>query len=233
MKIDLFDRYDIRARICALIFVVSPFLLDAYILVDAVRNISFTAIITAVLIASSGLFSCWIRYSGNNASRGDYISEFLLPESSAISTTSRERYWKKLQDLEPSFSGLSSDNTMKRKETAESVSPWLREQTRTGEFKLIQEENMNYGFIRNVFSVKSIFLWTFSIYSLLLISVAIITHLDLSLKDYLMTIPTEHVVCGIIHITTYLIWFFGVTPKILDFSARKYAMAVIRAIDKL
>ena len=31
MKIDLFDRYDIRARICALIFVVSPFLLDAYI----------------------------------------------------------------------------------------------------------------------------------------------------------------------------------------------------------
>ena len=233
MKIDLFDRYDIRARICALIFVVSPFLLDAYILVDAVRNISFTAIITAVLIASSGLFSCWIRYSGNNASRGDYISEFLLPESSAISTTSRERYWKKLQDLEPSFSGLSSDNATMRKETAESVSPWLREQTRTGEFKLIQEENMNYGFIRNVFSVKSIFLWTFSIYSLLLISVAIITHLDLSLKDYLMTIPTEHVVCGIIHITTYLIWFFGVTPKILDFSARKYAMAVIRAIDKL
>ena len=233
MKIDLFDRYDIRARICALIFVVSPFLLDAYILVDAVRNISFTAIITAVLIASSGLFSCWIRYSGNTASRGDYIAEFLLPESSAISTTSRERYWKKLQDLEPSFSGLSSDNATKRKETAESVSPWLREQTRTGEFKLIQEENMNYGFIRNVFSVKSIFLWTFSIYSLLLISVAIITNLDLSLKDYLMTIPTEHVVCGIIHITTYLIWFFGVTPRILDFSARKYAMAVIRAIDKL
>lgn len=233
MKIDLFDRYDIRARICALIFVVSPFLLDAYILVDAVRNISFTAIITAVLIASSGLFSCWIRYSGNNASRGDYIAEFLLPESSAISTTSRERYWKKLQDLEPSFSGLSSDNAMKCKETAESVSPWLREQTRTGEFKLIQEENMNYGFIRNVFSVKSIFLWTFSIYSLLLISVAIITNLDLSLKDYLMTIPSEHVVCGIIHITTYLIWFFGVTPRILDFSARKYAMAVIRAIDKL
>lgn len=233
MKIDLFDRYDIRARICALIFVVSPFLLDAYILVDAVRNISFTAIITAVLIASSGLFSCWIRYSGNNASRGDYIAEFLLPESSAISTTSRERYWKKLQDLEPSFSGLSSDNAMKCKETAESVSPWLREQTRTGEFKLIHEENMNYGFIRNVFSVKSIFLWSFSIYSLLLISVAIITNLDLSLKDYFMTIPTEHVVCGIIHITTYLIWFFGVTPKILDFSARKYAMAVIRAIDKL
>ena len=122
---------------------------------------------------------------------------------------------------------------MKRKETAEIVSPWLREKTRTGDFKLIQEENMNYGFIRNVFSVKSIFLWAFSIYSLLLIGVAIITNRDLSLKDYFTTIPAEHVVCGIIRITTYLIWCFGVTEKILDFSAKKYAIAVIRAIDKL
>ena len=233
MKIDLFDRYDIRARICALIFVVSPFLLDAYILVDAVRNISFTAIITAVLVASSGLFSCWIRYSGNNASKGDYIAEFLLQESSAISATSRERYWKKLQDLEPSFSGLSSGNATERKETAESVSSWLREKTRTEEFKLIQEENMNYGFIRNIFSIKTIFLRAFSIYSLLLIGVAIVTNWELSLKDYFISIPAEHVVCGIIHITTYLIWCFGITQKILDFSAQKYAMTVIRAIDKL
>ena len=90
----------------------------------------------------------------------------MLPESSAIGVASRERYWKKLQDLEPSFSGLSSADAMKRKETAEIVSPWLREKTRTGDFKLIQEENMNYGFIRNVFSVKSIFLRAFSIYSL-------------------------------------------------------------------
>ena len=128
---------------------------------------------------------------------------------------------------------MSSADAMKRKETAEIVSPWLREKTRTGDFKLIQEENMNYGFSRNVFSVKSIFLWAFSIYSLLLIGVAIITNWDLSLKDYFTTIPAEHVVCGIIHITTYLIWCFGVTEKILDFSAKKYAIAVIRAIDKL
>lgn len=233
MKIDLFDRYDIRARICALIFVVSPFLLDAYILVDAVRNVSFTVIITAVLIASSGLFSSWIRYSGNSIRGCDYIAEFLLPESPSISKASRERYWKKLQDLEPSFSGLSSTDAVKRKETAEAVSPWIREKTRTGDFKLIQEENMNYGFICNIFSVKAIFLWAFSIYSLLLVGIVIITNWDLSLKDYFMTIPAEHVMCGIIHITTYLIWHFGITQKILDFSAQKYAMTVIRAIDKL
>ena len=92
---------------------------------------------------------------------------------------------------------------------------------------------MNYGFSRNVFSVKSIFLWAFSIYSLLLIGVAIITNRDLSLKDYFTTIPAEHVVCGIIRITTYLIWCFGVTEKILDFSAKEYAIVDIRTIEKL
>ena len=156
-----------------------------------------------------------------------------MPESPSISKASRERYWKKLQDLEPSFSGLSSTDAVKRKETAEAVSPWIREKTRTGDFKLIQEENMNYGFICNIFSVKAIFLWAFSIYSLLLVGIVIITNWDLSLKDYFITIPAEHVMCGIIHITTYLIWHFGITQKILDFSAQKYAMTVIRAIDKL
>ena len=65
MKIDLFDRYDIRTRICAFIFVLSPFLLDAYILVDAIRNFSSTVIISVVLIAGSGLATCWMRYMGN------------------------------------------------------------------------------------------------------------------------------------------------------------------------
>lgn len=68
MRIDLFDRYDIRTRICAFIFVVSPFLLDAYILVDAIRNFSSTVIISVVLIAGSGLATCWMRYMGDRKS---------------------------------------------------------------------------------------------------------------------------------------------------------------------
>lgn len=233
MKIDLFDRYDIRTRICAFIFVVSPFLLDTYILVDTVRNFSFTAIITAVLIAGSGLFSCWIRYFGNSVSKDDYIAEFLLPESPAISATSRERYWKKLLELEPSFGGLSSEDPTERRETAQSISCWLREKTRTAEFKLIQEENMNYGFIRNVFSVKKVFLWVFSAYSATLIAMVIVHNWELSPKDYFMTIPIEHILCVIIHVVTYLIWCCGINPKIFEFSAKKYATAVIQAIDKL
>lgn len=233
MKIDLFDRYDIRARICAFVFVVSPFLLDAYFLVDAVRNFSFTVIITAVLIAGSGLFTCWIRYWGNSVSRVDYIAEFLLPESTEISNTLRKRYCEKLQSFEPSFSGLSSSDPSERKETAYSVSSWLREKMRTAEFKLIQEENMNYGFIRNVFSVKSIFLWAFSIYSALLIIIVIAINWELSPKDYFMTIPVDHLVCGFIHIATYLVWSLSINRKIFDFTAKKYAKAVIRAIDKL
>ena len=58
MKLELFDRYDLRTRICAFVFVISPFLLDAYILVDAVRGLASTFVLTVTLIAASGIFTC-------------------------------------------------------------------------------------------------------------------------------------------------------------------------------
>lgn len=42
MSVDIFDKYDIRARICALLFVIAPMLLDGYVMIDAFRNITFT-----------------------------------------------------------------------------------------------------------------------------------------------------------------------------------------------
>ena len=47
------------------------------------------------------------------------------------------------------------------------------------------------------------------------------------------TIPAEHATCMIIHVAFYLIWVFGISRKILDFAAQKYAKSVIGAIDKL
>ena len=233
MKIDLFDRYDIRTRICAFIFVVSPFLLDAYILVDAVRTFSSTVVITTVLIAGSGLFTCWMRYWGNSVNQVDYIAEFLMAESSEISTVSRKRYCDRLAKLEFSFSDLYSEDPNARKDAARSASAWLREKTRTAEFKLVQEENLNYGFLRNIYSVKSLFIGCLTVYSVVLIVAVIITNWDLSPKEYFLTMPVEHIACGIVHLSAYLIWIFGVNRNIIDFTAKKYAKAVVCSIDKL
>lgn len=233
MKIDLFDRYDIRTRICAFIFVLSPFLLDAYILVDAIRNFSSTVIISVVLIAGSGLATCWMRYMGNTVKQDDLIAEYLTPNSTVIDANTKARYHAKLAEREPKFADLSSDDPQVCQAIAKDISSWLKEKTRDKKYSLIHEENLNYGFIRNLYAMKTVFLGCFSVYTFFLLGLLIFSNWELTPKDYFATIPAEHVTCMILHVTFYLIWIFGITMKILNFAAKKYALAVIRAIDTL
>ena len=233
MKIDLFDRYDIRTRICAFIFVVSPFLLDAYILVEASRSLATTAIVAVVLIAGSGLATCWMRYMGNTVAQVDYIAQYLLPSSTAVDANTLDRYYTKLIGLEPGFVDLKSNDLNACQNAAKAVSNWLREKTRDAKFSLVHEENLNYGFIRNLYTVKSAFLVCFTAYNVLLIGFLIVSNWALSPVDYFSTIPVDHVACMIIHVTVYLVWLLGISKKILDFAAKKYAKSVIHAIDEI
>ena len=233
MKFDLFDRYDIRTRICAFIFVVSPFLLDAYILVDAIRNFSSTVIISVVLIAGSGLATCWMRYMGNTVKQDDLIAEYLTPNSTVIDTNTKARYHAKLAEREPKFADLRSDDPQVCQAISKDVSGWLKEKTRDEKYSLIREENLNYGFVRNLYAAKNAFLGCFSAYNIVLLVLLIISNWELSPKEYFATIPAEHAACMIIHVTFYLTWIFGITKKILNFAAKKYALAVVHAIDEV
>lgn len=233
MKIELFDRYDIRTRICALIFVISPFLLDAYILVEAVRSLASTFILTVMLIAASGIFTCWVRYLGNRVTQVDYITEFLLSESKELNDITRNRYVEKLCASEPGFTGLSSSDPFVRREAAQSASVWLREKMRGEGFDLVQEEGLNYGFFRNVYAVKRTFLWIYTAYNVFLVSIVWIANQGSSLMEYLGSIPSTHVLCGLVHVAAYMIWWFGITEELFQFVSKKYARAVVRAIDRL
>ena len=233
MKIDLFDRYDIRTRICAFIFVVSPFLLDAYILVEASRNLATTAIVVLVLIAGSGLATCWMRYLGNKVNQIDYIAEYMTSNSTVIDANTKARYHTKLIELEPSFADLKSDDVQINWMTAKAVSGWLREKTRDEKYSLIREENLNYGFVRNLYATKNAFLGCFSAFNVIRLALLIISNWELSPKEYFSAIPAEHAACMIIHVAFYMVWIFGITTKILNFTAKKYALAVIGAIDTL
>ena len=233
MKIDLFDRYDIRTRICAFIFLVSPFLFDAYILVNAIRNFSSTVIVSVVLIAGSALAACWMRYMGNTVKQDDLIAEYLTHNSAMIDTNTKARYHSMLAEREPRFADLRSEDPQVCQAVAKDVSGWLKEKTRDKKYSLIHEENLNYGFIRNLYAMKTVFLGCFSVYTIFLLGLLIFSNWELTPKDYFATIPVEHTTCIIIHVAFYLIWIFGITMKILNFAAKKYALAVIGAIDTL
>ena len=233
MKIELFDRYDIRTRICAFIFVISPFLLDAYILVEAVRSLASTFILSVTLVAASGVFTCWVRYLGNTVTQVDYITEFLLPDAKELNDVTRNRYIEKLCALEPGLVGLASHDPLVRREAAQSASVWLREKMRGEDFSLVQEEGLNYGFFRNVYAVKRIFLWTYTAYTAFLVTIVWITNQGCTFMEHLGAIPSTHVLCGLVHVAAYVIWWFGITEELFHFVSKKYARAVVRAIDRI
>ena len=233
MKLELFDRYDLRTRICAFVFVISPFLLDAYILVDAVRSLASTFVLTVTLIAASGIFTCWIRYLGNTVTQVDNIVEFQLPDTNELNEVTRNRYIEKLCASEQGLVGLTSHDPLVRREAAQSASVWLREKMRGGDFRLVQEEGLNYGFFRNVYAVKRIFLWTYTAYTVLLIAIVWITNMGSTFQEYLSATTSSHVLCGLVHVAAYAIWLFGITEDLFQFVSKKYASAVVRAIDRI
>lgn len=231
MSIDIFDKYDIRARMCALLFVLAPMLLDGYIMIDAFRNITFTILLASLILAYSCLFSCWIRFCGNKLdSKNDYIVDFLMPDSEEFSKSSLKRYYEKLSKLEPSFSELLAFDKNKTQKILKDVSCWLKQKTRDEKFRLIREENINYGFMRNVYSLKKAFLVMFSIYSLILCA---FLGIEIHNNSFEEVLSARIFACCIVHLISYCIWIFGVTKRILDFIAKKYAREVVAAIDRL
>lgn len=230
MSIEIFDKYDIRARICALLFILAPVLLDGYVMIDSFRNISFTILLISLMLAYGCLFSCWIRFFGNNMKYTDYIIEFLMPDSEIFTEVSLKRYYQKLADLEPSFKPLLEFDKNKSKAILKEVSPWLRQKTRSNEYYLVREESINCGFIRNIYSMKRTFLLYFSLYSLILL---VLFGFSVNNSSFVDALSLRVLACFIIHLFSYVIWIFGVTKKLFDFVAKKYAREIVSAIDRL
>lgn len=234
MSVNIFDKYDIRTRVCSLIFIISPFLLDGYIFIDTMRSLTFTVILLSVILAYCCFFICWIRYNGNSAQTKDYIAEFLSPSSSEIDDTSKMRYYRIISEADYSFNEMSSQDPSKVEMLLPSVSKWLRQNTRGEKFFLVKEEDINYGFIRNVYSAKKSFLWTFTVFTLFLLFAFVVPLFPLcSYHDIIAAITPKHILCVLIHCFTYAVWIFGVTSDMLIFVAKKYAKAVVEAIDSL
>jgi len=102
---------------------------------------------------------------------------------------------------------------------------YLRNHTRDNH--LVQEENINYGFCKNLLSSK----W---------VGVFICIGLCFGIGLYswlqfgsLETIPHKHYLAFAINLCMIAFWCFGVTKKMLDDSAQAYGKTLIRAIDTL
>ena len=230
MSINFFDAYNLRARTSVVLFYALPFIFDALAFlgkgITAVEGIALTVLILVAVQCT--LHLCRPNHQPFNK---NYAAEMLLSDS-AIPDITLKRYYRKISSFEPEFSEFRNVETTDTKgiittDLCESVVTWLRAKTRdTKVFRLVYEENINYGFIRNMYNLKKYGI-IFNCIALMFFGVIIFTPFLENSKPSLLVMVLETAAHSMA--TIYLI--AAITQTRVEVSAKRYAKALIETID--
>ena len=150
MNIKIFDVYNIRARLSVYIIIISPVILTLYAMYEPVRSFSFSVVFIAILCAFSNYLFALQRYIQKDKIYGNTTAKYLYLEDGHINACTKKRYYRKLSLMDEGFSIFDTPtNSNEFKEACASAIQWLRNNTR--ENRLVQEENMLWGFYKNYF----------------------------------------------------------------------------------
>jgi len=227
---DIFGIYNIRSRISVGIVVLAPLLLQSYMLIPEVRNISSTFIITAITFALSNLIIIVARINGNKTLHKCFpdilpAQQFLLPEDSTIDKITKQRYYDFFKTNLKNFE--VSDDAKDMRAQSESAIKWLIAQTRNGnDFPLIMEENTNLGFAYNLLGLKPLGIAICIILSILDVVIVILSHITL-LSANVVTLSF----CFIFTILYLIMWIYIINQQLVKSCAKKYALALLSACD--
>jgi hypothetical protein len=222
MDFKVFDVYNIRARLSVYIIVIAPMVLTLYILYEPIRSLSFSAIFVAILSAFSNYLFALQRYWQKNRDYKKDVETFLYLEDERLLPCTKQRYYHKLSKIDSNFDIFNTpSNDEDFKNACSSAIQWLINNTRNN--KLVQEENMLFGFYKNLLCFKYLGVIV-SILSLLVLIVSVpkfSTFFQSKTNISLVTMDIFFVI----------FWIIGVTEKILSILTEKYAQALFGALD--
>lgn len=224
MNIKIFDLYNIRARLSVYIIVVSPVILTLYTVYEPVRSITFSAVLIAFIISFSNYLFVLQRYLQRRKNHKNTAAEFLYVNDSHIDYRTKQRYYRKLSRLDKSFAIFNQpSDTTEFRQVCHSAAHWLRNNTRDN--KLVQEENMIYGFYKNLLSLKNIgMIFTLAAIGVLIMSLVPIMPLAIFQSQ-------KNTILIFIDSAFLLFWIFGVNEKLYIIVCEKYAYALLGALD--
>ena len=149
-----------------------------------------------------------------------------MPNNSTIDSISKKRYYDTLAKIDTSFElFLTPDDSEEFKKCCESAVVYLKSHTR--EDHLVQEENINYGFCRNLLRSKYIGIM------LCFALCTIIAVCSFAKYESFSQIPSSHFFAFAINAFMMLFWCIGVTKRTLDNTAKTYAKTLLAAIDTI
>lgn len=230
MSLNIFDPYNFRSRVSVILFYMLPFLFDALVMYGEGLSISENAIIVIVMIM---IFQTLLIICRSNKPRKNYASDMLMV-GSKLNHQQRKRYYRKLASFEPEFSsfGLGEEHWEKSitEELCDSVVAWLRAKTRDKSlYSLVFEENINYGFIKNMRRIKPIGL-VLNIIAVLLI---IITDVFCTGNQF-FSLDCQYCILEVtLHLAEVLFLLICVSRQKEEILAEKYSMALLETIDTI
>ena len=221
---EFFDAYGIRVRLSSLLILLGPIIFWIILFVDETRTLPGMVIISAIGLASSAVLVIPMRIKSNEV-RNSIFSELptltlISQKNNLIDETTRQRYCKKIQ--ERTQIDLSDPN---KKANFKSAIEWLKANYKTSyRNHLVDEENINFGLLCNLISVKK-----YVIFINIIVIISTVTHYFCTSCNEL----TTHIVALCVAIVFLFIWLCIVTKKNVKYSAEKYAVALLSCLDSL
>lgn len=234
------DAYSLKARYYPTVIVIAPLCLMILSVAsgkwDLLKSVGVAAVSTLGLSyvmdqvgrdrgkrREASLFQAW---------GGKPTTRILRHRDTFLDNTTRERYHSKLARLVEGIKMPMAKQEAEDPDAADSIydscAAFLREQTRDAkEFPLVFQENMNYGFRRNLWGMKPAGIVISAIGALACSALA--TWRFLANKEEWLVAA----ICGAICIALLVLWVCRFTPSWVKTTADEYARQLVSACDSL
>ncbi len=238
MKLPL-DSYSFRARFLPAVLVLAPVVatLAAWLPLESpawktlasVGALAAAAVLLAHLARDMGKRKqddLWTAWGGAPSTR------FLRHRDTTLNAETRERYHAKLQTLVPGIEIPSARSERAKPDAADaaytSCGDWLREKTRDrARFELLFEENVGYGFRRNLWAMKPAGITLSSIG-------ALGASARLALELQARHPPSAEAVLALVVSVPLLVWWLlRIRPAWIARAADAYARTLLAACEDL
>lgn len=253
----IFDKYNLTARIFPALLLILPLLFSVYATFPVLVSSDKLSFLTTILIPFGIL--CGVLYFFSNLCRGLGKKEekILIEEWGGLPTTlilrhsdnmlndsTKKRYHSFLEEKVPDIGKFptaseETQNFYQADKIYSSSIDWLREQRRDKEkYYLLHEENIQYGFRRNLLGVRAIGI-RLCIASILFILVSKVDFIQLSskfietLESAMMGVTIFQYIALSFNFIAFLCWIFVVNKNWVKEAGFQYAKTLLKSIEQV
>ena len=234
-----FDSYTRYARIAPVFIVLLPLGISVAVWFPGEDILAKMSIMTLAPVLLAVLAAQFGRHWGKEKEKslwqswgGAPTTQFLRHRDTTFNPIIRARCHKKLQELLPDCAMPSSEmeerNPRRADQVYEVCTRFLRTQTRDKKrFPLVYKENIQYGFLRNLWGMKWLGL-TFVLIGLIACGIR-----AWSIWEKLESIPLELVVGSLLCLACSVLWIFWISPDTIRIAANAYAERLLETCEQL